>query len=132
MVAAVVAHVLKRTWFKPGTRFEQTWDFYEKQGYGGLYSRDPRPAFRLTFLQIFWLASRLRPQRLPYAFLSSVTTLAPKAGRRSETKKVKPYERTPRRPWVTDHTLNLLEQAERAEAAQDGDAKHRSRTEALR
>ena len=41
MVAAVVARILKRTWFKPGTPLEQAWDFYEKQGYWGLYSRDP-------------------------------------------------------------------------------------------
>ena len=36
-----------------------------------------------------------------------------------------PYERKPRKPWVTDHTLQLLEQAKRAEAAQEDDAKHK-------
>eukprot|EP00439_Symbiodinium_sp_Y106_P015576 s5934_g2.t1 len=30
-----------------------------------------------------------------------------------------------RKPWVTDHTLQLLEQAKRAEAAQEDDAKHK-------
>ena len=36
-----------------------------------------------------------------------------------------PYERKPRKPWVTDHTLQLLEQAKRAEAAQEDDAKQK-------
>ena len=34
-----------------------------------------------------------------------------------------PYERRPRKPWISDHTLTLLEQAKKAEAAQTEDAK---------
>ena len=34
-----------------------------------------------------------------------------------------PYERRPRKPWISDHTLALLEQAKKAEAAQTEDAK---------
>ena len=34
-----------------------------------------------------------------------------------------PYERRPRKPWISDHTLALLEQAKKAESAQTEDAK---------
>ena len=34
-----------------------------------------------------------------------------------------PFERRPRKPWISDHTLSLLEQAKKAEATQAEDAK---------
>ena len=57
-MAAAVVRILKRTWFKRGTRLEHAWDFYEKKGYGGMYSRDPMASLPAdVFLRKFWQTS---------------------------------------------------------------------------
>ena len=65
----------------------------------------------------------LPPERPPSA--PSQTTPLVSAMAQASKQTFQPYERKPRKPWVTDHTLQLLEQAKSAEAAQEDDAKHK-------
>ena len=65
----------------------------------------------------------LPPERPPSA--PPQTTPLVSAMAQASKQAFQPYERKPRKPWVTDYTLQLLEQAKKAEAAQEDDAKHK-------